>query len=211
MARKKRQKRGEAPRSRRRGSAYARRSDRQRAAQVHRVSAVVQRLKVFAGRNRMVIRAWLVFFLSILGGTAILRATVDWAYRVPSVLTAQVTSLILGALGTQSQVSGTLVQSPQFAMRIIPACTGVLVAVIFLSAILAYPSRLQAKALGVVFGFPAIFLINQVRMVSLFYIGAFFPDFLDVAHFVVWQSLIIFSAVVLWLLWVEKFANVPHR
>jgi archaeosortase B (VPXXXP-CTERM-specific) len=211
MARKKRQKRSEAPHSRRQGFVYARRPDRRRAAQVHRVSAIVQRIKAFAGRNRMVIRAWLVFFLAIVGCTAILRATVGWVHSVLSVLTAQVTGLILRALGTQNQVSGTLVQSPQFAMQIIPECTGFLVGAIFLSAILAYPCRLRAKVLGVAFGFPAIFLINQVRMVSLYYIGAFFPDFLDAAHFVVWQSLIIFSAVILWLLWVEKFANVPHH
>ena len=44
--------------------------------------------------------------------------------------------------------------------------------------------------------------VNQLRLVSLAYINQWKPSAVDVAHVVVWQSLIIFLTLVLWLLWV---------
>jgi exosortase/archaeosortase family protein len=65
--------------------------------------------------------------------------------------------------------------------------------------------------LGIAIGIVALFALNLVRTVSLFYIGAHFPDFLDTAHVLIWQSVMILAAIALWLFWVEKLARVPAR
>ena len=52
-------------------------------------------------------------------------------------------------------------------------------------------------------------MINQVRLVSLFYIGHWFPGSFQTAHLVVWQSLMIFATVILWLLWAA--GSRPHH
>ena len=76
-------------------------------------------------------------------------------------------------------------------MQIIDECTGVSPFIIYLAAIVAYPSELRAKGVGLLMGAFGLFAVNLVRTVSLYYIGAAFPDLLDFAHLVMWQSLII--------------------
>ena len=39
---------------------------------------------------------------------------------------------------------------------------------------------------------------------SLFWVGASYPEYLDVAHLLVWQSAIILLAIVMWLIWAER-------
>ena len=48
--------------------------------------------------------------------------------------------------------------------------------------------------------------INLVRIISLFLIGSAYPQYLEIAHLLVWQTAIILSAIVLWLIWVERLA-----
>ena len=46
-----------------------------------------------------------------------------------------------------------------------------------------------------------------MRVVSLVYIAHWFPDLFETAHVFVWQSLIIFLTVLLWLLWTVTLAG----
>ena len=55
----------------------------------------------------------------------------------------------------------------------------------------------KAVALGV----PLLLLLNGVRLVSLFYIGHWWAQAFETAHLLVWQSLLVFLTLLLWLLW----------
>jgi len=59
----------------------------------------------------------------------------------------------------------------------------------------------------VALGLLAIGGLNLVRLVSLFYVGTYMPQHLDVAHLVVWQGVMVLSVVVLWLYWVQRSAR----
>ena len=74
-------------------------------------------------------------------------------------------------------------------------------AAIFIAAVIAHPARWGRRLLGIGLGVPALVVINIVRLVSLCYVGALRPDLFDVAHELVWQSLMVFLTVVLWLVW----------
>ena len=50
-------------------------------------------------------------------------------------------------------------------------------------------------------GIPTLVLCNLVRIVSLIFIGHWFPRVFHTAHLLVWQSLIVFLTVMLWVLW----------
>lgn len=127
------------------------------------------------------------------------------------VLTASATSAILNLFGGGVHTADTLVTSQNFSMRIVAECTGIIPMIIFLSAVIAYPSRLKDKAIGIVIGIFGIYLLNLVRTASLFCIGASFPKIFNTAHYLVWQSLIILAAIALWLVWVEKLTHVSQR
>jgi exosortase/archaeosortase family protein len=121
--------------------------------------------------------------------------------------TAAITGILLNLTGRGVNVMDTVVSSPQFAFQIVDLCTAVMPMMIFTAAVIAYPSRVKEKVIGLVIGLIGIFLINQVRLVSLFYIGAYVPGIFETAHLLVWQSLMILLAIGLWLIWAYKYVR----
>ena len=126
--------------------------------------------------------------------------------------TARATGAILNLFGASVQVDGTLISSPDYAIRIVTECTGLVPMAIVVCAVLAYPSTAKKKAIGAALGIVGIFVLNLVRTVSLFFIGGHFSSsFFNTAHFLIWQPLMIVVAIVIWLFWVEKLVRVtPH-
>ncbi len=125
-------------------------------------------------------------------------------------LTATLTGVLLNLLGAGVEVSGTSVSSPAFSLRIGHECTALVPMVILSAAVLAYPSRTREKLQGLGIGLPVLLALNFVRVVTLYYVGVFIPGFFETAHFVVWQSVMVISVIVLWLLWVGKMVSVGH-
>ena len=121
--------------------------------------------------------------------------------------TADMTSRALNLAGTSTRVDGTIIASDSFAVSIVAECTAVGPLVLFIGAVLAYPSTLRSKVLGAVLGLTVLTAVNLVRIMSLFWIGSAYPQYLSLAHLLVWQTAIIVLAVVLWLLWVERIAR----
>jgi len=114
---------------------------------------------------------------------------------------AHATAWVLNVFGEGAAVTTNTVQSQRFGINVVTACTGIFLTGLFVIAVVAWPSRLRTTLLGIAFGIATIAGLNVIRLVSLFYIGTHLPQWFDVAHVVVWQSLMILSAVALWLLW----------
>jgi exosortase H (IPTLxxWG-CTERM-specific) len=124
---------------------------------------------------------------------------------------AVLTSQILNLFGAGTEAHGSLITGNDFSFRLIPECTSMIFTAMFASAVLAFPSERGAKLTGMVMGAAALFLINLVRIISLFYIGSAFPSFLEVAHLFLWQILMILAALGLWLFWAERIAGRPRQ
>ena len=124
---------------------------------------------------------------------------------------ARVTSGVLNLLGHRTVVTGTTVCSEAFGITVVTACTGLFTTGLFLIAVAAYPTGWRSKLIGAGLGVTSIFLLNVVRLVSLYYIGVHLPGFLDPAHQLIWQSVLIVFAVAVWLLWAGRWAHAPRR
>jgi exosortase H (IPTLxxWG-CTERM-specific) len=122
---------------------------------------------------------------------------------------ARASGVALRGLGQPVVRTGTLLRSPRFGVNIRNGCNGVEAMVILLAAIVAFPASWRARLAGLAIGGAAIQVVNLVRVVALFLTGAYLPRFFDAAHTVVWQSLVILSAVVIWILWARRVA--PRR
>ena len=120
---------------------------------------------------------------------------------------ARVSSGVLNLFGQNTVVLGTTVQSDVFGISVVTACTGVFITGLFVIAVMAFPTRWRPKLIGVLIGVGGIFIVNIIRLVSLYFIGVHWPGFLDSAHQLVWQSLLIVIAVALWLLWAGRWAH----
>ena len=133
-------------------------------------------VKSFWTQYRRIILPALIFFVTV--GVFIFlyyRIVDSRPFHGFEVLTARVTGFLLNFTGRGVTVKDTLVFSSQFAFEIVDLCTAVMPMLILTAAILAYPSRFKEKLIGLLIGLPGIFIVNQVRLVSLFYIGAYTP------------------------------------
>jgi exosortase H (IPTLxxWG-CTERM-specific) len=156
---------------------------------------------------------FLTLFLAILAisFTIVALKPVDDSVVMPYIaFVARMAAVILAILGEDISTDGAVLQSPRFAVTIYNGCNGLITSLIFVSGVVAFPSRLSAKVIGVIAGLLAIQAINLIRVVSLFYIGVFLPQFFNQSHVVVWQSLVILAGITLWILWAHRFAT-PQR
>jgi exosortase H (IPTLxxWG-CTERM-specific) len=163
------------------------------------------------GRYRHVLKAWLWF----VGSVAVLIQGLIWARPfTDGTLTrwiASVSAAVLRLLGAEARVEGTLIVSTLGSVEIIRECTAVYPTAFYVAAVIAYPCAPSRKLLGIGLGIVAIQVINLVRVVSLCYIHKFFPSVFETAHLIVWQSLVVFFTLVLWLLWSTELAGVRKR
>ena len=124
---------------------------------------------------------------------------------------ASITSHVINLFGGQTSVTANVIHSSgNFALSVVTACTGLFTTGVFIVAVLAFPAGFLAKLIGVTLGAAGIFLINLLRLGSLFYVGVHFPDLFDKMHLLVWQSLVIVLALFLWLLWAKVVAHAHH-
>ena len=138
----------------------------------------------------------LLILYSQLAGTSLLDRFLE--------LNAQATGFLLNTLGADARTQSNVVMSEEFAVTIVEGCVALAPAAIFVSGVLAYPSRLSRKLLGIALGLVVLLTVNLVRTSSLFYIGATFPSMLEVAHYLVWQSIMVLLSVALLLMWVRR-------
>ncbi|MEP0775235.1 MAG: exosortase H [Acidobacteriota bacterium] len=117
----------------------------------------------------------------------------------------------LNLLGESARVDGQVLSSPRFAVQIYNGCNGLEAILVFVAGVLAFPAPWMKRLVGVVLGVLTIQVVNIIRVVSLFYIGIFKPQWFAVSHVFIWQSLIILVGVVLWLVWVQRYAPVLVR
>jgi len=122
---------------------------------------------------------------------------------------ASASATVLSALGEQATVQGTVIHSGSFSVNIENGCNGVETALLFGSAVLAFPAPWKRRLIGLALGFAAIQLINLVRVVSLFWIGAHRPALFSASHTVLWQSAVVLCGVLLFLLWASKEQRRP--
>ena len=174
-----------------------------------RQMTLVESIKLFLARNQIWLRPGLVFAccvgVSIFVFSRLVETNALFGFLA---FTAQSTGFVLNALGNGVQIDGSRVSSGDFSIMIVNECTAIVPMIILLSAIVAYPSRMTQKVLGLAIGLPGLFLINLVRTVSLFYIGTWYESFLDTAHLLIWQPVMVLAVIVIWYIWAEKVVHV---
>ncbi len=154
-----------------------------------------------------------IYACVLTGGFLILalRPVNDHVVNPYTTFVAHEARVALNAFGEHATVSRQVLSSPRFSVAIYNGCNGLEAILIFVSGVLAFPARWGRKLAGIALGFFAIQVLNVVRVVSLFYIGALKPQWFSSSHSFVWQSLVIIFSVVLWLVWVRRYAIAEGR
>ncbi|MFH1175966.1 MAG: exosortase H [Acidobacteriota bacterium] len=159
--------------------------------------------------GRFVVRY--VLILTVFFIIVALRPVNDHVVNPYTTFVAHEAKVVLNLLGEGASVQGQRLSSRRFSVMIYNGCNGLEAILIFASGVLAFPALVKRKLAGLILGFLAIQVANIIRVVSLFYVGIFRPAWFAASHVFVWQSLIILLGVVLWLLWVNRYALAPAR
>ncbi len=162
---------------------------------------------VFWDRYRGLVPIWTKFVGALALAAALDEWANEWVNARFSAATARLTAWTLRLLGHEARAEAAVVRSPMCSFEVIGECTAYYPAAIFLAAVVAYPCRWRAKTLGIGLGIPAVLILNQLRLVSLCYLFRWHPAHVETAHVLVWQSLIVFLTLLLWLVWVATVAR----
>lgn len=152
---------------------------------------------------------FLVKFFAILGAAYLLIAWNPVNDRVIVPFTqavARSAGLLLNALGQKVTVNGTTIGGPHFAVNVNNGCNGVEAMLILLASIVAFPASLRQRGAGLLVGALGVQLLNEVRIVTLYLLGAHAPRWFDLFHTAVWQIVIIAAAIAFFLLWSARVA-----
>jgi exosortase H (IPTLxxWG-CTERM-specific) len=155
---------------------------------------------------------FLVLFVVILGGGFTFLAWEPVNDHLVEPFTAGVATASgwsLDLLGQGVSQRGTVLRNDRFAVNIKNGCNGVEAMIIFLGAVLAFPAGWKSRLVGLVLGTLVIQVINLIRVVALFFTGAYFPAFFNSSHTVLWQSIVVLAAFLLFIFWAGRFADPP--
>lgn len=155
---------------------------------------------------------FLVKFFAVLIGAYLLIAwsPVNDNVIVPfTAAIARSSGALLNLLGQDVTVTGTVIRGAPFAVNINNGCNGVEAMLILLGSIVAFPASMRARVIGLVLGAIAVQILNAIRIVTLYLLGAYQPRLFDLFHTAVWQIVIILAAIGFFLVWSARVA--PNR
>ena len=118
--------------------------------------------------------------------------------------TAVIGTSILRLVTDEATRSGSLMQLGTFGVLIIEECTGIFEMLIFMAAVLAYPTGWRDKLLGFALGIPLLYLFNLARILVLLWVGRYYNELFEFMHIYFWQATLILMITSVWLLWILK-------
>jgi exosortase/archaeosortase family protein len=82
-----------------------------------------------------------------------------------------------------------------YSLRIVKTCDAMDVNILLASAIFALPAPLKRRIAFAMVGIVAMYVINVIRICTLYGIGVRFPSFFEAAHLDVWPAVILLFAI----------------
>lgn len=102
---------------------------------------------------------------------------------------------------------GTVINAARFAMDVHNGCNGIEAVVLLLAAIAAFPASLSDRMKGLLFGLLFVQVVNVVRLVMLFWLGAYHRSVFDLFHVTVWQTIIVLITFAFFYVWSTRVAS----
>jgi len=173
-----------------------------------------QKIKPFLTLRHPITRFCLLFLVLLLAFSFLLSIElVQYYFYDPfTAFIATQAAWALKTLGLKVYASGISISGEGFSVKILANCNAIFEIMLFLSAIIAFPASLKEKFVGGALGTIFIYLLNLLRVVLLFLIGVYSPQFFEETHIYVSQSIFIVMVAISWLFWAGKWVrSVPAQ
>lgn len=143
-------------------------------------------------------------------GALVLWSVFAWAVVLPERLGAVQSFLARSAAGIASwvgataAVSGDQIFTGSLRIDITFECTGIYVAMILVSFLLAYPATARARLAGIAVGLTGLTALNVLRLAFLVGIAQSWPGLFDLVHEYLWQGLLLLAVILYAMAWAER-------
>lgn len=154
-------------------------------------------------------RTMLIYYVSVIGFALVYHIISNqaWFMNLAKPIFegyAQIGSSILNIFGEGAVAEGVAITSPFFSLTIKEGCDAITPIILYSMAILAFPIAFKLKWPGLALGILFLFVLNVIRIVSLYFIGKHFSyETFDFMHVDVWQILFLILTIFTWLLWMR--------
>ena len=160
--------------------------------------------------NRTLLKFGMLFVVFCTAFYAVTRLTPS-TFAPLNNYTATTLGFLLQLLGMHPTVEGALLSAGGFSVKIIDECSALFVFILFSSFVLAYPTSLKNKAIGLIFGIPSLFVVNTLRLTVVFFAGLWRPDLFEYVHAYLWQTIMIILVFISCLAWLHYVVMVTTR
>jgi exosortase/archaeosortase family protein len=126
-------------------------------------------------------------------------------------INATLSSRVLNVFGFQTQANNSTVYSSFYSVDISRGCDAIEAMALFLATTLSFPMSLKSKITGLFAGVSILFILNIIRIVTLFWAGLYFPSFFETLHVQLWPILIILCSLFLWIQLVRMDRRKKHN
>jgi exosortase H (IPTLxxWG-CTERM-specific) len=175
---------------------------------VEKVS-LTQKIKPFLSLRHPITKFCLLFLILIIVFSFLLSLGVvkHYVYTPLTTLIASQAAWVLKVVGLKVYTSGITISGEGFSVKILANCNAIFEIMLFLSAVIAFPALLKEKVVGGVLGAIFIYSLNLLRVVLLFLIGVYSPQFFEGTHVYVAQSIFIVMVAIFWLFWAGRWVK----
>lgn len=117
------------------------------------------------------------------------------------VATARMATWLIGLFGMSASQNGIDVVISNRILRIGGDCSGVFLAALFCSLILAYPVTWRTRWMGILGGLAALVVANLARLVAVAFLSVAAPSVFQVAHDFFFQVGMVLVLLAVWAAW----------
>ena len=176
--------------------------------------SLTEKVRPFLSLKNPITRFCLLFLVLLVGFSVLLsQRPVEKLFSTPftTVIAAQA-AWILKVIGMDVYARGIAISGEGFSVEILGNCNAIFETMLFLSAIVAFPASIKEKVIGGGLGTIFIYLLNLIRVVILYLIGVYAPNYFDKSHVYISQTIFIVMVAIFWLLWIGKgVKNIPAQ
>ena len=112
-----------------------------------------------------------------------------------------ISGMILNIFGSNATVNGDTLSTSRFVINVKAGCDGVAPMILFWATVAVFPVKWKYKWPGLLYGTIFLFVLNVIRIISLFLAGVYVRSLFDFLHVEFWQILFIAFTIFVWVYW----------
>lgn len=114
---------------------------------------------------------------------------------------ARLSSSILNIMGQATSAEGNVLRNSYTALDIKKGCDGIEPTMFFIIGVLLVPFNWRAKRYGLLVGLVALFSLNLLRIVGLYFAKVYWPSAFDTLHIHGGFALFFIITIIIWMTW----------